>query len=100
MAAAAPEGRQPMAAHRRPNDRPAGPRRGPRLAHPEQLPHQQRQVVGRYLYHVPLGYLGQPPQPRPTPAPCLAHVGEAPLHQLTPLLLQALTPCPLGPPPI
>src|SRR5689334_10748814 len=72
--------------------RSAGPLQAPRRTHSKQLPHQQPQVMPRYLHQVPLGHLGQPPQPTaPRPA-ALADVGEAPLHMLTPQPLQALPP--------
>src|ERR1051326_3864396 len=81
---------QPIEAPSDPDGRTPIPLQGPRLADPEQLSHQQPQVVRRHLHDVPLADVLQAPQPRPPPAPRFADVGEASLHELTALLLQAL----------
>src|SRR6516165_4180826 len=69
----------------------------PRLTNPKQLPHQQSQVMSRHLHHVPFAHIYQPSQPRSPPTARLTDVSEAPLHQLTALLLQPLTACPPHP---
>src|SRR4029078_2098699 len=78
----------------------ARPLERPRFANSEQLPHQQPQIVGRYLYQVPLGHLFQSPQPSPSPTPCLTNMGEAAFHILTSQSLQPLAPVALHPSPV
>lgn len=56
----------------------------PGLALSEELPHHDRQVVGRCDQQMPLLDFLDPPQPRPPRPARVTHMGETPLDPLGP----------------